>query len=157
MKLSNLIKEVQIPTDHYILIEYDLFFNEDLGKFNKFSIDDPSDIKKLTLLINGLKTQDEAMKLYVLSYSYETVDYKGNESIYADCLWLDTTTGIDAMDKMFEAYKSIQPSGMSHLKEMEEYNQEHFYLLNSMGAVIDLKRTHSAEHDFENVKILYWD
>ncbi|WP_077611727.1 hypothetical protein [Clostridium sp. Marseille-P2415] len=157
MKLSNLIKTVQVPTDNYILIEYDLFFNEDLGRFNRFSIDDQKDIKILMIIINELKRLDEAMDLYVLAYSYETIDYKGNNSIYADCLWLNTTTSVDVIDKMFEGYKSIQPSSISDLKEMEEYNQEHFYLFKSTGDVIDLKNSQSSMHEFDNVKILYWD
>lgn len=157
MKLSNLIKNVQIPTDNYILIEYDLYFNEDLGKFNRFSIDDQKDIKILMLVINELKRLDEAMDIYVLAYSYETIDYKGNKSIYADCLWLNTTISVDVIDKMFEGYKGIQPSSISDLREMEEYNQEHFYLFNSIGNVIDLKSIQSSKHEFDNVKILYWD
>jgi len=157
MKLSNLIKTVQVPTDNYILIEYDLFFNEDFGRFNRFSIDDQKDIKILMLIINELKRLDEAMDIYVLAYSYETIDYKGNNSIYADCLWLNTTTSVEVIDKMFEGYKSIQPSSISDLKEMEEYNQEHFYLFKSNGDVIDLKNSQSSMYEFDNVNILYWD
>ncbi len=156
MKLLNLIKNVQIPTDNYILIECDLYFNEDLGKYNKFSIDNQKDIEKLKFVINEIKRSDEAMDIYVLGYSYETIDYKGIKSMYADCLWLNTTTSVDAINKMFEGHKSIQPSSISDLKEMEEYNQEHFYLFKNTGNVIDLKNICSKQ-EFDYVKILHWD
>lgn len=158
MKLSVMMNNLKfrIPVEDYILVDYELFFNEELGKYNRFSIDDKEGIQDIKKVINEILNTDINAKVYICSYSYETTDYKGERNIYADCIWLDTSIDIISVRQLFDGFTSVQPSSVTFLKEMDEYYQPHFYLFMNNGDIIDL-RENIPSNNFDNVIILYWD
>lgn len=158
MNLSEMMNnlKVRIPVEDYILVDYELYFNEELGKYNRFSIDEKEGIQDIKQAISKVLSTDINAYIYICAYSYETIDYKGEKNIYADCIWLDTSIDIDSVRQLFESFTSVQPSSVSLLKEMDEYYQSHFYLFMKNGDIIDLKKNNSS-YNFDNVIILYWD
>jgi hypothetical protein len=156
MELMKLINSIPIPQSDYILVDYDLFFNEHFGIHSKFSIDNQNDLDDIKHLLDEMKNNDIAMDIFVLADSYITIDCQGNKSIYADCIWLNTRIGAEVIKSKFDGKKAIQPSSISDLVEMEEFTQEQFYLFKNSGEIVDIKDT-CSECEFKNVKILYWD
>lgn len=158
MNLSEMMNnlKVRIPVEDYILVDYELYFNEELGKYNRFSIDEKEGIQDIKQAISKVLSTDINAHIYICAYSYETIDYKGEKNIYADCIWLDTSIDIDSVRQLFDSFTSVQPSSVSLLKEMDEYYQSHFYLFMKNGDIIDLKKNNSS-YNFDNVIILYWD
>jgi len=154
MKIEEMINTIQVPQTDYILIDYDLFFNDNIGKYNKFAVDDLKDIQNLKNVLYKIQCKDINARLYVCSYSYETVDCNGNKSIYADCIWINTNMDIGFINKVFDEYKTICPSEIISLRETDDFSQEHIYLLKSDGMVLDIKK-----HNFNlnDVVTLYWD
>lgn len=144
-----------LPED-YILVEYELFFNDDFNIYNRFSIDEDEEIKYLQKILKKVSSIDENAVIYVLSYSDISIDYKGTRHIYADSIWIDSQIDNDCIDQMFSEYKMIEPSQIFGFYELEEYNQSHFYLFKMEGEIIDLKKD-VKKYNFDNVKILYWD
>ncbi len=158
-KLSDMIEAVRykLSSEEYILIDYDLFFNSDLGEYNRFTIDDKEELSDLKNVINGLRAFYDDMIIYVCAYSYETTDYKGVKNIYADCIWISSKDlNISTVIQSFYDFRYIEPNDISKLIDTDEYNQEHFYVFTNKGKVIDLKASNPNEC-FDNVVILYWD
>ncbi|WP_394903734.1 hypothetical protein [Clostridium butyricum] len=158
MKLSDIVQNstIEIPKEDYILIEYELFFDECLGGYNKFSIDDKKDIMVLEKVLEEFMIQDNEAELYVCAYSYETVDYLGKKSMYADMLWINTKKNIKEIERVFEECKTFQPSDISVLKNLDEYNQEEIYLYKKNGDIIKFDILNELQGN-DNIKVIYWD
>ena len=146
-------KNVYIDDMDCILVDYELFFDKELGKYNCFSVDDENELNEIREFCQRLIQLGS--KIYVFAYN-ENVDSLGKEYIYADCLWVDTTLSIKDLNVFFEQYKNVEPSDISLIKETGEYNQRNLYLFRLSGEIVKLKEIIDETH-FDNIKSLYWD
>lgn len=156
MKLSEIVKNstIVIPKENYILVEYELFFDEYLGDYNKFSIDDKDDIIALKKILEEFIIEDNEAELYVCAYSYEITDYLGNKSMYADILWINTKKNIQEIERLFDECKTFEPSDISVLKNLDDYNQKEIYLFKKNGDIIKFDMLNELQG---NIKVIYWD
>ena len=146
-------KNVIINDMDCILVDYDLFFDEELGKYNYFSIDDENEIVIIKEICQTLIQL--GAKIYVMAYN-ENENSKGEKYIYADSLWVDTKLSVHELYVLFEENKGIEPSDISSVNTTEEYNQKNLFLFETTGEIVDFKKI-KDETDGINIKSLYWD
>ena len=156
MKLFEMYKEVkfEIPKEDCILIDYELFFDEQLGKYNHFCIDNVIDLLDLKSITDKMVL--DGAKIYVCAYSYESTDLNGLKYIYADSLWIETQRSIREIESLFEHKRSIEPSAIMKLSENEEFEQEKIYLFSEKNQIINFKDIININSKNE-IKCLYWD
>lgn len=156
MKLSNMMQNLKIviPQQDYILIDFELFFDECLGDYNIFCIDEDNDIIILKKILKNFMSQDNTAELYVCAYSYETTNYLGKKTMYADTLWINTKKDIKEIEKLFAPYRLLLPSDISLLKNEQGYKQKEIYLFKKNGDITKIKTTDGFQ---DNVKVIYWD
>lgn len=143
-------KNVIINDMDCILVDYGLFFDGELGKYNCFSIDDEYEIVKLKEICRELI--ELGAEIYVFAYS-ENENSRGEKYIYADCLWVDTTLSVNELEVIFNENKEVEPSDISLINATEEYNQNNLFLFKENGEIVEFK----DEADRINIKSLYWD
>lgn len=156
MKLFEMYKEIKIkiPKEDCILIDYKLFFDEQLGKYNHFCIDDTLELNDLRLIMDKMIL--DSAKIYVCAYSYESMDINGLKYIYADSLWIETQRSIQEIESLFEHKRTIEPSAIMKLSENEEFEQEKIYLFSEKNHIVNFKDFVSINSKNE-IKCLYWD
>lgn len=148
-------KNVKINDMDCLLVDYDLFFNEELGKYNCFSIDDMDEISKIKTIC--YKLIQLGAKIYVFAYN-ENENSRGEKYIYADCLWVDTTLSVNELYTFFKEDKDVEPSDISIVKKTGEYNQNNLFLFKATGEIVEFKKIiDTTETDLTNIKSLYWD
>lgn len=146
-------KKVHIDNMDCILVDYDLFFDEQLGKYNCFSIDEEDELEKIKEVC--YKLMQLGAKTYIFAYS-EDENSLGEKYIYADCLWIDTRLTVKDLSGFFvKKYKSIEPSDISLIKDTG-YNQNDLFLFKLTGKVVKFKEIIN-ETTMEDIKSLYWD
>lgn len=128
-KLIEMYKEIkfEISKEDCILIDYALFFDEQLGKYNHFCIDNILDLLDLKSITDKMVL--DGAKIYVCAYSYESRDLNGLKYIYADSLWIETQRSIREIESLFEQKRTIEPSVIMKLSENEEFEQEKYIFL----------------------------
>lgn len=146
-------KNVIINDMDCILVDYDLFFDGELGKYNCFSIDDEYEIVKIKEICRELI--ELGAKIYVFAYN-ENENSRGEKYIYADCLWVDTTLSVNELEVIFNENKEVEPSDISLINATEEYNQNNLFLFKATGEIVEFKKI-KDEADRINIKCLYWD
>ena len=83
--------KLQISEDDSILIDYDLFFDDQKENCKGFVIDEEDELEKVLYVLSKLKKQFVDSTVYVCAYGEEIINNKGEEIIYAECD-LDTSS-----------------------------------------------------------------
>ncbi len=111
IKLINKYKNKVV--DKFLLVEYDLFFDNSVNEYCKFVIDDYKELKKLNNIILKIKDIDKSSKIYVNTYELDFINEK--IFIYTDTLWINTIINLEDILKLFKNTISIEPSNISLL------------------------------------------
>ena len=149
MNLNELIKKYQKKiSDDSILIEYELFFN---NNYCSFAIDE---YKKLNNIISKIKESDKNAKIYVCTYGVEFMD--NGIHIYGDTLWIDTSINVDKIYDFFKTSKEIEPSDIVLLSDDETIDGVVTLVFMSDGMVEDYK-SFIENVQLNKIKSLYWD
>ena len=159
MKLADMyrIAKEDISPGDYILIDYDLFFSDDIfGMYTRFSIDEKEDIEFLRGRINNQLSRFKETTLYICVYGDELVDNNGCKFIYGDSIWINSCIDIAFMKTMFDDHIGIQPSAVRILSDMDEINQKRIFCFKNNGTVVDLVQSNVIQ-EFRNTIVFYWD
>lgn len=159
MNLSNLYKTIEnkVLDGQFILMDYALFFNaENLGKYTRFAIDDPSEIEQLKEILRTIRLKDPNIMVYVCAYGNELEDSRGEKFLYADSIWINGSLTKEMVSDGFQNNLNIEPSSIELLCDMEDLNQSPILYLQSDGEMIDLSLPPNLKY-LENTITLYWD
>lgn len=149
----------QIPEEHFILIDYDLYFDEIRGCCKGFVIDDPEALEQVKLFVSRLKNKISDIIVYVCAYGGSITNAKGEEILYADSFYLYTKTDLNFISDLFEDsnLREIEPSAIFPLSDaQEDYFQEKIFLFKTTGDIVDL-REEVDEIFMKDMKCIYWD
>ena len=159
MNLPNRYKiiENQVLDGQFLLMDYALFFSEDnLGKYTRFAIDDPSEIEQLKQVLKAICLKDTESMLYVCAYGNELEDKQGEKFLYADSIWINGSFNKEMIGNEFQNNLKIEPSSIEWLRVMEEQNQSQILYLPFEGEAIDLALPNNSKY-LENAIVLFWD
>lgn len=142
---------------HFILIDYDLFFNEEnLGNYTRFAIDDSFEIEQLKDILKLIRLNDSNAAVYVCAYGNELQDNHGEKFLYADSIWINGSISKELLNHEFHNNLHIEPSRIELLDVIEEKDQLPILYFSMSGKVIDLSASSNSKY-LENVITLYWD
>lgn len=153
--LENVFKSYNFDLNDAVLVDYDIYFDKDSGKYNSFSLDD-GDLPKLHRLIMTMKSYDSACKIYVLTYGYELTYTNGEKYTYADQLWIDTNLTICKIKDLISTIGLEEPSEIRFLKDCDEIKYYQIYLISRTQngeAVISEMEKEKADQ----IVTLFWD
>lgn len=148
--------KLQISEDDSILIDYDLFFDDQKENCKGFVIDEEDELEKVLYVLSKLKKQFVDSTVYVCAYGEEIINNKGEEIIYADSLWIHTKESVNNLVSFFEELDSLEPSAIFPLSETEDYFQKKILLFQSTGDIVNLKDKVN-ESFMKDIKCIYWD
>lgn len=155
MNLIEVVKKYQGKIlDDSILVEYDLFFDNILGKYCKFAIDEYQELEELNNVLSKIKESDKNAVIYVCTYG---IDFTDNEiHIYGDTLWINTTIGLEKLYGFFENYRRVEPSDIVLLSEDETIDGTITLVFTTKGEVENYK-SFIEKRQLSEIKSLYWD
>lgn len=147
----------RILDGHFILIDYDVFFDEiNIGKNTRFVIDDTSEIVLLKKTIERVRIINQSARLYVCAYGNELVDKNGINFLYGDSIWIHGSISKEQLDHEFHDQSSLEPTRIELLDDSDDKYQIPILLFSLNGDVIDLS-IYSNRYMIESTIILYWD
>lgn len=142
-----------ISADDSILIDYDLFFDDQRENCKGVVIDEEDELEEVLALVSKLKKQFSDSTVYVCAYG-EILS--GINVIYADSLWIHTKENVNDLVSFFEELDLLEPEDIFPLSETEDYFQEKILLFQSTGDVVNL-RDKVDESFMKDIKCVYWD
>ena len=138
------------------LLEYELFFNENLAQYCQFAIDEEDELTDLKDIIKRLKEDDNNMSIYVYIYIDEIMNSQGYINIYGDSLWMETKISLDKLKLNFAQKRNIEPSDIELVGKLDEYKESKIILLKNNGELVNLRKIFN-NNEIESIKSLYWD
>ncbi len=152
IKLINKYKD-EISNDS-ILIEYNLFFSEDVKKYCKFVIDEYEELEKLNNVLLKLKELDKDIEIYVCTYGVDFIESEIH--IYGDTLWINTKTELEKIYECFRNCRIVEPSDIVMLCENEGIDGT-VALAFSMEGKVENYTSFIEKRQINKIKSLYWD
>ena len=155
MSLIEVVKKYQNKIlDDGILVEYDLFFNEDAENGCIFAIDEYDKLKELDNVILKIRESDKDAEIYVNTYD---IDFsKERIVIYADTIWINTVNTIEEIYSFFRNFREIEPADIVLLSEDETIDGPVALAVSTEYKVEDYE-SFIEKRKLSEIKSLYWD
>lgn len=139
--------------DNFVLIEYDLFFNN-IPDCCIFAIDDHEELEKLNDIIVKIRKLDKKTEIYVCTY---IIDFSIHwQPIYADNIWIDTAINIKELEGLFAESREIEPCNIVSVADDDTLDGIPAMVFLSDGTDKDYS-TFIKDKELSKVKSLYWD
>lgn len=154
MNLSEKITYFQnVVQDNFVLIEYDLFFNN-IPDCCIFAVDDHEELEKLDNIIVKIKKKDKKAEIYVCTYFISFTNRW--QPIYADNIWIDTVIDIKELEGLFAEFRGIEPYSIVSVADDDTLDGTPAMVFLSDGTDVDYSNF-SKDKELSKIKSLYWD